>query len=443
MRFLILLAVPSESGLVGRALKFLATEKCPLMTTLYERKPMTLYDRFFKSGMPRRANLKHRTIAYKPTNAGDKWSASVAFYNEIVDEVQASDVSGGGWRLRRLDPGCPHVEPEVGVGIALRKTRNSAFTMFSRIDFVDVPEGHAILPLKVAIKYTHNCESPDDDDLFNEFIIMRVLEKLGLHIAPKAYFLSAPAVPTAKEWKNDTRFNTLFEFSSDVCYKTRSSARGLIQEELSTDLRQYLNTRTPEHLQLVIELAIQTIKRIEELHSAGFIHGGIDADNVAIATLNGSPRIMLIDFGQSRFFPAEIGHTKTEDGPLNISVSPWYFENSRVGRRDDMYQVMDMVASLMASPGDWEESVSRMMRESPDGFRRLKKESEPFTENYRSGTICAVNAPSEEKMSHCIAAMNILNDAVVHVRSIANVDDQPDYERIVAYFTRALEKLNQ
>jgi hypothetical protein len=378
----------------------------------------------------------------------DKWKSFADKYNEILAEVYNSDMIDGGWRIAATHRGCDSSESD-------RKSKAVFQLLPDKSDSVDLSSTFLAakcsascrdIPHNVMIKYTNTCHDEAGlDALVSEYAIIRSLETLD--VAPKVFSLSAPAVPSASDWSWDNRLRSRYvELNKASCAKRRSSVRGLVMERY-TDLDgvfrqgQVRDTK----IKLVIDYAIETILRLRELHDAGFIHGGINAETVALR--DSDSRTVLVDFSHARFYPSEIGGVDKVAhaiGQLDLisklNESYWSMMGFRIGRRDDLYRVIEMIAYLLTPTKHEFFDALLSLSSSKKSMAEVKSTASFFSMKYPHKSLCELNA-SKDKMPQCDNAMLELKKVLAIVRRISSVDTEPNYRSIIEGLEAAREAL--
>jgi serine/threonine protein kinase len=114
------------------------------------------------------------------------------------------------------------------------------------------------------------------------------------------------------------------------------------------NLRDLLATRGPLRLELVGQIAVQTLDALGYLHSEKFIHRDISPDNLILTTTaDGKPFVKLIDLGISKSL--EAGNTMTGTGQFIGKVSyasPEQF-GGHVDERSDLYSLGVVLYKLL------------------------------------------------------------------------------------------------
>jgi serine/threonine protein kinase len=311
-------------------------------------------------------------------------------------------------------------------------------------------QGCAEYPDRVVVKYANNCKNHvntpearyagnlirDADDAVMEYIVMRLIG--NKEIAPRAFALSAPSVPRRNiAWSRDPRLESsvVRGGARSDCGPQKAMVRGIVQERIDTDLGTFISTMQmgAARLRFTIKSGQRTIQALKELHDSGFYHGDLHKGNVALQDPRGE-KLVLIDFGLSDFFPSRIGDPENFEwtGSLNtVLLSPWHLANQRLGRRDDIFRAIEMVASLLAR-GDLERRMGGVLH------RQAFKTNGRYFDDANDTSICN----SFGNPHGCSSAMNQLNQALAVIRTTPTPDARPKYEIILDHFSMALKYLD-
>jgi serine/threonine protein kinase len=82
-------------------------------------------------------------------------------------------------------------------------------------------------------------------------------------------------------------------------YGTAGKHHYLAMELMTTDVMRLLQANGPLPACLLIQTAIETIKSLEKVHSAGLLHLDLKPDNLALRQKHGEISCFLMDFGLS------------------------------------------------------------------------------------------------------------------------------------------------
>jgi hypothetical protein len=441
----------------------------------------------------------------EPSRVITSWRRMAEYINFILDESRDkldSSPSGNGWQVAMsenpnstswIERDSLNTEYRVGPNLSKRHSGSSVYycrsippetpdhtpaSSVARTDSVPILHrlGRALFGASrrvhvtapnLVIKYDSTClrihrgNEAWKDTLFSEYIIMKSIEILS--ISPRAVSLSGSTFPSLVEWKYDPRIQITEEVTLDgslesFCVENRAHVRALIMERAGKTLSYFRSAnfyKSIQYMQLGVRIGLRTIELLETLHDSGFVHGDVHVGNVALRepasadSPSGSPDLVLIDFGRSRFFPAEFGKTFDPSHPsgwesyLNGSLlSPWQFlQNNRSGRRDDIYRAIELVISVL-SPNDEFRDFLRMDKNSIYAGKLYGRFfSNPcYLIHGRIVGICQLYTPRVNQRT-CQRAMDNLGEALEHVRGIPHSDSRPEYARIKEYFHKAIRAL--
>lgn len=141
----------------------------------------------------------------------------------------------------------------------------------------------------------------------------------------------------------------LYDFSMD------ESGTGFIVMEFieGLTLEEILKRGGPPPIQLVVEIAKQSLRSLEYLHRRGFIHRDISPDNLMLThDVDQQPLVKLIDLGIAKVLGGDAGMTKTGTflGKIRYA-SPEHFQDgsgsSKVDFRSDLYSFGLVLYELM------------------------------------------------------------------------------------------------
>lgn len=132
----------------------------------------------------------------------------------------------------------------------------------------------------------------------------------------------------------------------------------LVVDLLGSSLKQIIKNYKVLRLKSVLQLGIQMISRIQNLHEKKLIHRDIKPDNFLIGLNNNSNKLYLIDFGFCKNFMKNNNHmnfikTTKIIGTLNfVSLNVQnYFQPSR---RDDIESCIYIILYLYFGKLEWE-----------------------------------------------------------------------------------------
>ena len=253
-----------------------------------------------------------------------------------------------------------------------RITNTQDSTIFRTIDEVG--------PTSRVFKYTNNCsiikycldrnkgdcDKNLPDPLVNEFLIMNILgDSHSGYVAPipYAYALSNKTpVSIAYVAKIKSRTIETNDRFLRICANNKGAFRGIEEDYVGIDiLNHFASLSEVDEKKFMIEVIAVTRRMVGlmwRFHDLGFIHGDFHGGNGAFKERKAEDSIysalkdemVLIDFGLSEFIPKEYGkdENKTRRETLEPSLlSPWHLQGHRIGRRDDLYRVLETTASLL------------------------------------------------------------------------------------------------
>ena len=235
-------------------------------------------------------------------------------------------------------------------------------------------------------------EYQDEDPLLKEYVISKIVcnpaaaaaaagtdGERGDTLCPQVISLSRSMPlrhPKIMSGKKIYKFD--FSILSDPkrrksCLETTTapSVRLLVEEVAGKDLEKYYRSEflgftttrrrlSRQNIMDCLEIFSHIIRALEQLHNDGFVHGDIHAKKIILVTTTTKSsamvggekisRVKLIDFGESRFFPIEIGAPEIVGIPWNLNpdyLSCFQFENSRQGRRDDIFRAFEVLINML------------------------------------------------------------------------------------------------
>jgi len=204
---------------------------------------------------------------------------------------------------------------------------------------------------RVVVKYQVQCAGflLAVHPLVREYHVLTKIKSLGVAPTPLAVSLPSelPLQATPK-----TNFDMTPEERAD-CINFGSYVRFLVMERVGVSMY-HLSGLFPAGMvpsKLVLTLAVQTIRNLQQLHeSARIVHNDIHWGNVAFPDkVVEDPRVFLIDFGRSFSIP-EFRIPLTLRAPFqsaNVHMSPWEIAGYHPGPRDDVYRAIFMAIGLL------------------------------------------------------------------------------------------------
>jgi len=304
------------------------------------------------------------------------------------------------------------------------------------------------------IEHARKLKNENFERLRGEFIIMRVLGSLPNPLVPRAYALSAISRFFGADVSiMDKVFGkpgwTKKELESDLerCSGAGSYYQGLLQEYVGPDLRKVFTAKSSlfptSFLRQVLMMGRRLVGVLWRLHDLGVVHGDIHAGNIAFKFKKSSrspadydpfeDELVLIDFGYHRLITRDYGTGEDErlDSSLNEKLlSPWHLRFKRIGRRDDLFRLMETLSDLLYRFVHGRSLRSLFPRD------RIKLISAKMHFNYFSYIYSKIRYNFIPKKAQ--AAMEEMSSALKLISSIKHVDDRPPYEAIIVHFERAI-----
>jgi len=197
-------------------------------------------------------------------------------------------------------------------------------------------------------------------------------------------------------------------------------------------------------------------------HDLGFIHGDFHYGNGAFKKIKQDEPysvfrdpMTLIDFGYAQFIPQDYGGDENRAKSESLDeahLSPWNLEHKRLGRRDDLYRVLQTAAWVLYAYKNGEDLNSRfreyweacsklnihhsieMRQKEADEALALVKRANNFFDpsvNY----FCCKNFELTGEMNK---SLEHLKDAFEIVMEAQHVDTRPSYETIIQKLDMAI-----
>ena len=361
--------------------------------------------------------------------------------------------------------------PDLTLVGPVRIVSNEVVTTDSVLRVVESEDGRSFMA-----KYSNDCQTrlsggAPDEQLTREFFHLSALNNTG--ITPNVYFLSPPATVTEPEAPKAQ--SAFFDERRGRCMAVGTTVRVMLEDRVGESVRTYLkwlrvsrpNDRS--YLVAVLAMGVKTIALLEQMHGLGIVHGDIHSNNVMLKHPRDFPEqidlvrdeLVLIDLEYSVFFPPEMGQDefKTTDPRLAFRLlSPWQLEGFRIGRRDDIFRVIEMMAALL-SDGDLAAAVSRVYFAESEA--RARKGNDELSDNELLAAIhheCKLNcnlfrldpllareccqamglSPDEQEM-----VQNSLETVLMSVRLLSHPDSEPDYASINAMIQQIIDRIHR
>jgi len=334
-----------------------------------------------------------------------------------------------------------------------------------------------------AVKYTNNCAAKDEcssgrqrsdkcpesllDPLVNEFLIMKIIgaphQEITDYVAPVpyAYELSETAAMGAVDnAKIESKF--VDELRSRYvgiryCTNRGGTLRGIVEDYVGINLHEHFKGLLGawDERQYMIEAITMTRRMLGlmwRFHDLGFIHGDFHDGNGAFKARKADDRsysaltddMVLIDFEYAEFIPQAYGTDvkipRTET--LNEAVlSPWHLEGYRIGRRDDLFRVMETSAGLLAPNANLHDKFAEIWKFEGDMKLSEVKKLNFFDPDVaeKEGIYCCPDSGSFTFSRGAIAHMKNAMDLIL---AMTHPDQRPEYEKIIRELDMALFSLH-
>ena len=302
----------------------------------------------------------------------------------------------------------------------------------------------------VIIKYASDCSLRINDHitrhpLYTDAIFLGALYPSGLVVKP---IYVSPASPLPRSLPLDDRHSTLFiRERFEKCVGANAQIRFLVLEKAGVSLDKYLQflgntTGTVDwnaYAVRTIALTIRVIELLQEMHDSGVVHGDIHGGNILFRKIGSGPEsvgigdtdLVFVDFELAEFFPDQIGtptHKPRRDSLNPRLLSPWNLWGQRIGRRDDIYRALEMMAEALSMGSHFRHFRDMMHAYGGDAacdtsIACLKDVFSLF--EYALDPM----APGKEKADARRTLHEIASD---HLDSLDHPDTRPDYDGIVA-----------
>jgi len=328
-------------------------------------------------------------------------------------------------------------------------------------------------------KSDKKCQVPNRsllDPLVDEYLIMNTLGVSHPEIpdyvppVPYAYALSKTSPVRAMIETAKIRSDVLeHEEYVGICDRMGVSFRGIEEDYVGIDIGDYFkrlrkNLREITYMTEAIAVTRRMVGLMWRFHDLGFIHGDFHAGNGAFRVKKSSgvysalrDEMVLIDFGFAEFIPQAFGVGRKSPMRPNLNeafLSPWHLGGYRIGRRDDLYRVMETTAKLLAfmsrKPSGrkgldlnnmfesvWEEGITEA-----GANRKLRKVKKNFFDYHVAsdgGFYCCRKRPSFTFPSEPV---KYLKKAMDMILGMNHPDQRPEYEKIIRELNMALFSLD-
>ena len=227
---------------------------------------------------------------------------------------------------------------------------------------------------------------------------------------------------------------------------------------------------SPTILRAGLYIGLKTISMLDGLHGLGILHGDIHGGNILFKHPKSSPALydasiddlMLVDLGMATLL--SVGFNTATSAPLEshlnpMNLSPWHLAGERLGRRDDVYRAIEMMA-VMLSGGKLDAAFNKVletqwMSASHGGKQvlsdaalaaltvhsmRLAKSYNLFTHDPELGYECLGGMGLED--SHRIEFESGLQSVMNLVKSLTGPDDEPPYADMIRILQGLIDKLD-
>ena len=334
---------------------------------------------------------------------------------------------------------------------AVRLGTRIAKTRFANVYEADIMNATTNETLRhVIVKHASDCGGRLDKgvgelrhQLLTEALILTTLASTGLVPAP--IYVSSPAtvIPWLGHLPRWLRTREIVE-NRNECTRVGSQARFLVQDKAGLELGRYLGfllQRTSWRVMAhrAVTLIIRVIQMLQNIHDLGIVHGDISGSNIlfknpeSVPTMNDT-ELVFIDFEYAVFFPDYIGTNIREPRRSRLDpehLSPWHLQGFRVGRRDDVFRALELLAYAMSRGANYmhlRDEVAEAVRW--EGFmhdNRYAKFKDPKTLFYSVKPYRYVEDPK-----HKITAQ-LDHIASKHLATLTHPDDRPEYDVIIAH----------
>ena len=371
----------------------------------------------------------------------DKIERAFATLNAAAERGTPSS-SCGRWWLRDVCPLGP-----------LRLGTRLAATTSSNIYIADIVDRTDRAMRNVVVKHMNDCRSRQDEGLdvihplLTDAVYLSVLAPTGL--VPGFIYLSPPTVLPGHGLLPERVLTKAIERQRDRCTRENTETRFLVQERMGVEIGAYLRDlglvvpwRVMAHR--AVSLIIRVIQMLETIHSLGIVHGDIHGGNILFRDIADVPEmedteLVLIDFEFAVFYPMEIGAPVNRSRLARLSrrlLSPWHLQGYRIGRRDDVFRVLELLADVLSQGvyyATLREQIAREKNVTDDFIAELK---EPmylfygiFQESYGGGIQDGIRTHLDRL-------------ADKHLGGLTHPDDRPDYDGIVDHLGAVREMLS-
>lgn len=210
------------------------------------------------------------------------------------------------------------------------------------------------------VEYVIKYSTAPEDRLLAEYSFLLALN--GSKLSPHVYSISSPVAFDSSQ---------VFTRKVSPMHKPRGGwnrlqLRFMVMEPLGHSLSAYFEDRNEvvgdrtEYLREVLHVGIRLIGMLQDLHALGIVHNDIHGKNIVFGKRKErledynplTAELRLIDFEGSVFFPNEMGQPVQAEKIQSRNVllmSPWALQGERVGRRDDLYNLFELLALYLSN----------------------------------------------------------------------------------------------
>ena len=304
---------------------------------------------------------------------------------------------------------------------------------------------------RVVVKYTNNCREVVQrgmharSPLMPEATFMYVLRSAQLvpapiHLSPLRLVTRVRTLPT--------RLKSNYLVENALQCAGIAHTRFLVQEKAGIDLFAYFdhlqNTTSWIHVaKRAVSIAIRVVRMLKSLHRMGIVHGDIHGGNILFRAPMDTPEQVLsadtdmvfVDFEYAVFFPPEIGNPVRNPFPNSLNptwLSPWQLLHHRIGRRDDIYRLIEWLADILSNGAVFARFNERVQR--PAATRQDELLAEEALAKFKPIETMFSHVPIEGEAVRA----ELEHIARAHIASYNHPDARPEYDGIVAHLEAVL-----
>jgi tRNA A-37 threonylcarbamoyl transferase component Bud32 len=341
----------------------------------------------------------------------------------------------------------PHLESRrrefvgLNIGVVIATTYTSV-----------VMEGYLSGAGRVAVKYTTDCYKRSRNPrikpsrryhpLVNEYELLVALNDSGL--TPHVYTLSGPQTLSREPQQSVKLSMEIMTRHGDRCRRLNSVIRYMVEEKVDDLLMTRISTlhdsgrKTVGFLKEILGYGIGLIVLLEKLHSYGIVHGDIHEHNVALRMNEADSQPVVIDFGYGFFFPEQLGDDEESQQTITtlnpVYLSPWHLEGYRIGRRDDVFRVAELLCNLISNRG-YMESLQEEEKRAKEAIHRGSDQGILFEKliGRKTGNIfeTALTDWRDIQEDTKMRTIGLLGEWVRIIHDIASPDSEPPYRDLV------------